>query len=328
MSKKDLKYKTLVGDGAGMGVTPAVPTAPTMEEILGATNYNYNKGAADDYMNQYKNHSFNFNADALYNQYAPQYQKQARMGMEDAIGRAAALTGGYGNSYAQSVGQQAYYNQMDKLNDRILDLYNIAYGRYRDEKSDLLGMANYYNGLAQQDYDNALGILKKLNDSTGNGDGGVTDPLANVSKSVIDLISKYTLNAERAKKLDELITGKVIDEAAAAALASMYNVGGQANFFQTDENNNYELDKNGNLIPNYTAMLNSPELWGAGDDGGINWFWGIDGNAELITPTGQTVTGDDLLDLLLKENMDEDEAREAIRALQVAKGLTGTGWFK
>ena len=41
--------------------------------------------------------------------------KNGRLAMMDSMGRAAALTGGYGSSYAQSAGQQAYQKQMDSL---------------------------------------------------------------------------------------------------------------------------------------------------------------------------------------------------------------------
>ena len=52
--------------------------------------------------------SYDLNGDALYQQYKDQYTTQGQMAMMDTMGQAAALTGGYGNSYAQSVGQQAY----------------------------------------------------------------------------------------------------------------------------------------------------------------------------------------------------------------------------
>lgn len=312
-------------------VTPTVTPTFDMEN-----NKNYLLG--QEYLNKANNLAFNFdlNGNALYNQYKDQYTKAAKLGMEDAIGRAAALTGGYGNSYAMNAGQQAYYSQMDNLNNIIPQLYDMAYGQYRDQKSDLLNMASYYNGLAQQDHKNyidernadldaqelALKILQS-------GESGKEDPLANVPKSVFDILSQYTLNAERDKKLDELVSGKVIDAAAAKALASMYNVSGQGNFFQMNEDDDYQLDDAGNLIPIYSAMLASPELWKAGENtGGTNWFGGIDGNAELITPTGITVTGDDLLALLMNEGMNEEEARSKIRALQIQKGLTSGVWYK
>ena len=45
---------------------------------------------------------------ALFDQYADYYKRQGMLAMEDTVGRAAALTGGYGNSYAEVAGNQAY----------------------------------------------------------------------------------------------------------------------------------------------------------------------------------------------------------------------------
>jgi hypothetical protein len=68
--------------------------------------------------------------------------------MEDAIGQASAMTGGYGNSYAQSVGQQMYQKEMQGLNDIIPDLYQLALDKYNAEGQELL---NKYN-LLSDDY--------------------------------------------------------------------------------------------------------------------------------------------------------------------------------
>ncbi len=81
--------------------------------------------------------SYNWSDDPLYRQYAARYQQQARQGMQDAMGQAAALTGGYGSSYAQAAGQQAYANQMQGLNDQAMQLYAAAKDRYDTEGSEL-----------------------------------------------------------------------------------------------------------------------------------------------------------------------------------------------
>ena len=48
--------------------------------------------------------SYDLDGDALYQQYKDRYTQNAKLGMKDTMGQAAALTGGYGNSYAQGVG--------------------------------------------------------------------------------------------------------------------------------------------------------------------------------------------------------------------------------
>lgn len=81
--------------------------------------------------------SYNLNGDALYQQYKNKYIQQGKLAMADTMGQAAAMTGGYGNSYAQSVGQQAYNAQLDKLNDIVPELWQMAYDKYLQEGQDL-----------------------------------------------------------------------------------------------------------------------------------------------------------------------------------------------
>lgn len=86
--------------------------------------------------------SYDLNGDALYQQMKDKYIQQGKMAMQDTIGQAAAMTGGYGNSYAQSVGQQAYQAQLENLNDIAPELYAMALDKYNSEGQDL------YNQLA------------------------------------------------------------------------------------------------------------------------------------------------------------------------------------
>ena len=81
--------------------------------------------------------SYDLNGDALYQQYKDKYIKQGKLAMGDAIGQASAMTGGYGNSYAQSVGQQQYQAQLDNLNDIVPELYQMALDKYNMEGQDL-----------------------------------------------------------------------------------------------------------------------------------------------------------------------------------------------
>jgi len=81
---------------------------------------------------------YNVNADPLYQQYKDQYIQGGKLAMKDTMGQAAALTGGYGSTYGQSVGQQAYDAYLQKLGDAIPELYSLAQKRYQDEGDRLL----------------------------------------------------------------------------------------------------------------------------------------------------------------------------------------------
>lgn len=84
--------------------------------------------------------SYDVNADPLYQQYKDRYIQQGKLAMKDTMGQAAALTGGYGNTYGQQVGQQAYDAYLQNLSAVIPELYGMAYDKYKDEGDDLLKM--------------------------------------------------------------------------------------------------------------------------------------------------------------------------------------------
>ena len=85
-------------------------------------------------------------ADPLYQQSRDRYIQNARMAMRDTQGQAASLTGGYGSSYGQAVGQQAYDRTMTGLTDMIPELYQTAYDRYQDEGNNLMQQYSMLKG--------------------------------------------------------------------------------------------------------------------------------------------------------------------------------------
>ena len=82
--------------------------------------------------------SYDVNADPLYDMYKDKYVQQGKLAMKDTMGQAAALTGGYGSTYGQQVGQQIYDAYLQNLGDVIPELYNLAYKKYSDDGDKLL----------------------------------------------------------------------------------------------------------------------------------------------------------------------------------------------
>lgn len=133
--------------------------------------------------------SYDYSADPLYMAYRDRYTANARQAMQDSMANAAALTGGYGNSYAAAAGQQAYDQHMQGLNDALPELYSQAYGRYRDEYEDLLRQMQLTQGMDETDYGrwadtlsdyyNNLSAQRALaNDAYSRDYGQYTDQLA------------------------------------------------------------------------------------------------------------------------------------------------------
>ena len=104
-----------------------------------------------DLLQKYQNRKpfqYDINADAMYQQMVDRYVQQGQQAMMDTAGQAAALTGGYGNSYAQTAGQQTYQNYLQGVNDMLPQFYQMALDRHQEEGNQML---NQYNLMASQE---------------------------------------------------------------------------------------------------------------------------------------------------------------------------------
>lgn len=99
-----------------------------------------------------KDFRYDLNGDALYQQYKEQYQNLGQQAMMDTMGQAAALTGGYGNSYASTAGNQAYQRYLQGLNDKIPELAALARQNYDKDTQAMYDRANLLNAMENQDY--------------------------------------------------------------------------------------------------------------------------------------------------------------------------------
>ena len=105
-----------------------------------------------DQIRNRKKFSYDMGTDPLYQQYREQYQRLGRLAMQDTMGQAAALTGGYGSTYGQQVGPQAYNAYLQNLNDIVPQLQQQAYQRYQDEGTDLYNQYSLVKGREDTDY--------------------------------------------------------------------------------------------------------------------------------------------------------------------------------
>ena len=124
------------------------------------------KGGSPEYLGQYdaklldaynaivNRDPFTYNAeeDPTWQNYKNRYTDLGQQAMRDTMGQAAHLTGGYGNTYAQRVGQQAYNAYMGELADRLPELEQQAYNRWRDQGNDLLQQYALLSDLRETDY--------------------------------------------------------------------------------------------------------------------------------------------------------------------------------
>lgn len=120
----------------------------------GAYQSSYKQQLDDLYKQVMNRPQFSYNAatDPMYAQYRDQYMNLGNQAMMDTTAQAAALTGGYGNSYAATAGNQAYQAYLQQLNNVVPDLYQMAMQRYQQEGDDLNTRYGMTAELENQDY--------------------------------------------------------------------------------------------------------------------------------------------------------------------------------
>ena len=142
--------KQTLGQLAANGYQPSHNVNAAMQELNsiiakqpGAFQSQYS-AQLNNLLNQILNRgpfAYDMASDPMYQMYRQQYVQQGKQAMEDTIGRAAQLTGGYGSSYATTAAQQAYQGQLNQMQNIIPQLYQQARQAYNDE-GDLL-MSQY-----------------------------------------------------------------------------------------------------------------------------------------------------------------------------------------
>lgn len=148
VTKFDAVYDVIRKDQKDKGLVPTAPTPTVSENVSSAMQLLQElmkKQYADPYgqqlnkliedWNNREDFSYDLNADPLYLMARDNAVKEGNLAMRDTMGRASGMTGGYGNSYAQAVGQQAFDAYLQELNSQAPNYMNAAYQRYQDEAS-------------------------------------------------------------------------------------------------------------------------------------------------------------------------------------------------
>lgn len=143
------------GYAPGSGVLAARQYLQSIQQNKPAAYQNRYSAQLEDILGQIQGRApFAYNAedDPLYGILADAYTRNGRRAMQDTLGEATALTGGYNNSYAQSAAQQSYNRYMDALSEKIPELEARAYQRYNDEGDRLLQNYQLLNQAENQEY--------------------------------------------------------------------------------------------------------------------------------------------------------------------------------
>jgi len=96
--------------------------------------------------------SYDFNTDPLFQNMLGSAMASGQTAMQDTMGQAAALTGGYGSSYATSVGNQAYNNFVQEAYAQLPEYYKLALDAYTREGDEMYRQLGMYNDADDKEY--------------------------------------------------------------------------------------------------------------------------------------------------------------------------------
>jgi hypothetical protein len=90
--------------------------------------------------------------DAAYQAYARQYTRLGNQAAQDTLADVAAQTGGLASSYATTAASQARANYNQALTDKIPELMQLAYDKYRNQYQDTMSNIDMLTGLSNSLY--------------------------------------------------------------------------------------------------------------------------------------------------------------------------------
>jgi hypothetical protein len=97
--------------------------------------WNFSKPKEKTAEERFRTREFKYNVydDPLYQQYIASARRNGQNAMTDTVAKVASQTGGIAGSYAVAAGAGAYNDYMQRANDVIPELEQIAYQKYQDD---------------------------------------------------------------------------------------------------------------------------------------------------------------------------------------------------
>lgn len=96
--------------------------------------------------------SYDVDSDPLFQQALSSAMNSGKQAMQDTIGQASALTGGYGSTYATSAGNQAYNAFIEDAYDNLPQYYQMAMEAYQMEGDEMYRQLGMYTDADEREY--------------------------------------------------------------------------------------------------------------------------------------------------------------------------------
>ena len=198
------------GDEGYRKATAALEAAEKKAPTYAATYDQAERDAFQKIMNR-DPFSYDINQDALYEQYKDKYVMLGETAAQDVMGQAAAMTGGYGSSYATTAASQAYQSYLQQLNDVVPELYGMARDQYDQETQNLYDQYDLIAGARDNEFSRYLSELDIHNENIKALKGKVDDAydlwLDKLNLEIDSEDKAYTRKLDAYKNLVSLIAG-------------------------------------------------------------------------------------------------------------------------
>lgn len=293
----------------------------------------------NDLMNQIANRpkfQYDMDTDSLFQNSLQSAMVSGQTAMQDTMGQAAALTGGYGSTYATSAANQAYNSFIQDAYANLPDYYNMALDAYNMEGQNMynqLGMyqtaddteysrlANAYqanfanaNDIYGKEYDNYW-TTQNFNQSERQYAANMAQKAKDSKQSQANWEAEYLLKLADAGKNNEP-TYKDPSETQMKKALEAYNTGGQTALEQYVDSlpEDIDIDSIAQYIKDYGRLPYSQRDWAKTGKDTINWMWGLDNNDKVKDQYGEEYRLDDLAKLYAEElGISEEEAKKMLR---------------
>ena len=126
------------------------------QKLKGDTKYGED---LDKIVSDLMNHpafQYDVEADPLFQQMLASQKEAGEKAMEDTVARSSALTGGYGNSWAQTAGQQAYDQYLQDAYNQLPQYYQLAMNAHNMETEDLMRKYSLLSEADQKEFDRLM----------------------------------------------------------------------------------------------------------------------------------------------------------------------------
>ena len=129
MNEEEARRQKAEQDAEGTAYASTMQALRLAERSLPDFTSSYDGEIRRLYQNIVSREPFRYDAlsDPLYEQFRDRTVREGQLAMRDTMGQAAQLTGGYGSSYWQAVGQQQYGLYLQKLQDAMPEFYQAAW---------------------------------------------------------------------------------------------------------------------------------------------------------------------------------------------------------